>query len=184
MEELFLILVDYGWIGIAAVALSEAIFLPIPVDTVSIPIYLLNRERAILYSVILILFSLMGSTLGYFIGKKFGKRILLKIAPRKMVEKVEKLYGDNSSAAIVSSAFTPIPYEIYVFSAGVFNIQFSKFILYVLISRMLRHLPQGILIQIFGEYILSHLRNYSIALLILFSVFLILKIFLKKLKNR
>ncbi|MGL4732912.1 MAG: YqaA family protein, partial [Fusobacteriaceae bacterium] len=164
MEELFLILVNYGWIGIAVVALSEAIFLPIPVDTISIPIYLLNREKAILYSILLILFSLIGSSVGYYIGRKFGKKILLKIAPKKMVEKVEKLYSENSSTAIISSAFTPIPYEIYVFSAGVFNIKFSNFMLYVLISRTLRHLPQGILIQLFGEYILSHLKSYSIAL--------------------
>ena len=53
MEEIYGSLVNYGWIGIAIAAISEGIFLPLPMETISVPIYLLNTNNALVLSITL-----------------------------------------------------------------------------------------------------------------------------------
>lgn len=180
MENIYLSLVEYGWIGIAIAALSEGIFLPLPMETISVPIYLLNREKAFILSLLLVLFSIVGSIIGYHIGKYFGFGLLKKFAPRDSVEKLRTLYEKNAFLTLLTSAFSPIAYELYVISAGSFRVNFKKFIFAAIISRILRHLPLGVLLWLYGESVLIYFKKYFFALAILILVGMALKLF----KNR
>ncbi len=181
MDNLIELLIEYGVFGIMVVAFAEAIFLPLPMELVSIPIYLLNPEKAFFYSILLIIFSILGSTAGYYLGKTIGKPLLNKFISEANFNRLNALYSRNSFLAILTSSFTPIPYEAYVLSAGVFNIGFKKFILAAIISRAIRHLPQGILIAIYGDTILTHLKSYTlIVCLVIFLVLLLIKKLLKR----
>ncbi|WP_426348511.1 YqaA family protein [Alloiococcus sp. CFN-8] len=181
MDNLIKLLVEYGMFGIMLVAFAEAIFLPLPMEVVSIPIYLLRPENAFFYSVVLIAFSILGSIAGYYLGKAFGKPLLNKFISEGNFNRIKELYSRNSFLAILTSSFTPIPYEAYVLSAGVFNIGFKKFILASIISRAIRHLPQGILITIYGDTILTHLKSYTLVVcLVIFSALILIKKLLKR----
>jgi membrane protein YqaA with SNARE-associated domain len=176
MNNIINLLIKHGILGIIIAAFSESIFMPIPMELISIPIYLLNSSKALLYSIILILFSTLGSTVGYYIGKILSNSSLNKFMSNKNTYILKRLYDKNSFLTILTSAFTPIPYEAYVLSAGIFNIGFRKFFLAATISRVIRHLPQGILINLYGVAIISHVKNYTlIAGLIIFSIITIFK---------
>ena len=175
MNSIINILISYGIYGIAIAAFLEAIFLPVPMELVSIPIYLLNPSRSFLYSIILVIFSFLGSITGYYIGKFIGKPLLNKFSSVDGVHKLKKLYDKNSFLTVLTSSFTPIPYEAYVLSAGIFNIGFSKFILASFISRIIRHLPQGIIISLYGETLLSYIKNYT--LIIGLTIFILIILF-------
>lgn len=180
MENIYLSLAEYGWIGIALAALSEGIFLPLPMETVSIPIYLLNRERAFLLSLLLVLFSIVGSIIGYHIGKYFGSGLLKKFAPKNSIEKLGSLYEKNAFLTLLTSAFSPIAYEAYVISAGSFKVNFKKFIFAAAISRIIRHLPLGLLFWLYGESVLLYFKKYFIVAAILILTGIAIKFF----KNR
>lgn len=176
MDDIIKILIDYGILGIMIAAFAEAIFMPLPMELISIPIFLLNPSKALFYSLILILFSTIGSTVGYYIGKSFGKPILNKLISQSHLQKINNLYSKNSFITILTSSFTPIPYEAYVLSAGIFNIGFRKFIFPAIISRVIRHLPQGILITLYGDALLLHFKDYTLIFaLIVFIVIIIFK---------
>ncbi|WP_176461934.1 YqaA family protein [Anaeromicrobium sediminis] len=181
MSYIINILINYGVIGIMIAAFFEPILMPVPMEFVSIPIALLNQDKALLYSIILILFSALGSTVGYYIGKFLSGTLLNKFVSAENVSKLKNLYEKNSFLTILTSAFTPIPYEAYVLSAGIFNIGFTKFIMAALISRCIRHLPQGIIISLYGDVFLGNLKNYTMIMgLIIFIIILLLRYLFRK----
>ena len=181
MDKIIYILVNYGIVGIMIAAFSEAIFLPIPMELISIPTYLFNPSKAFFYSIILIIFSTLGSIIGYHLGKFWGTPLMNKFVSVENFNKLKILYDKNSFLTILTSSFTPIPYEAYVLSAGIFNVGLRKFILASIASRVIRHLPQGILITLYGATLLPYLKNYTLIIgLIIFMIALSLKFLLKR----
>jgi membrane protein YqaA with SNARE-associated domain len=181
MDNIIDILADFGIIGIMIAAFSEAIFLPVPMEVISIATYLINPAKAFFYSIILIVFSVLGSITGYNLGRVLGKPLINKVVSAENFNKLKSLYDKNSFLTLLTSTFTPIPYEAYVLSAGIFNIGFRKFFLASTLSRVIRHLPQGILITLYGEDIISYLKNYSLFIcLFIFMLIFLLKYLLKK----
>lgn len=185
MNYIVNILIEHGILGVIIAAFSEAIFMPIPMELVSLPIFLLNPSNAFYYSLILVLFSILGSTVGYYIGKACAKPLLSKLISKDNLDKLNKLYSKNSFLTVLTSSFTPIPYEAYVLSAGVFNIGFRKFMVPAIISRIIRHLPQGILISLYGDALLSHFKDYTLIIaLVIFVGIIILKYLFSIIKTK
>ncbi len=180
MEHLVSILVDFGLVGITIAAFSEAVFLPVPMELISIPVYLVNPTKAFFYSVILIVFSVLGSITGYHLSRFLGKPLMHKFVAEESIHKLKTLYDKNALLTILTSAFTPIPYEAYVLSAGIFEIAFKKFLIATIIGRSIRHLPQGILIWLYGDTILSNLKAYTLAVVLLVFVIVVAFKYLQK----
>lgn len=154
------LLIDYGIIGIIIAAFLEPILMPFPVEFVFIPVSLINPSNSLFYSVVLVLFSTFGSIIGYNVGVKAGRPILKKAVSEKTIDKIEDLYKKNAFLTILTSVFTPIPFEAYVLSAGIFKIDIVKFILAILLSRGIRYITQGVLISFFGKDMLFMMKNY------------------------
>jgi membrane protein YqaA with SNARE-associated domain len=183
MQTIIDILINYGILGIAAAGFSEAVFLPIPMEFVFIPIALLNTSKAFIYSLVLLLFSTFGSLGGYYLGKSVGTPLLTKMISADKFTKLKDMYSKNAFLTLLTSCFTPIPYEVYVISAGTFNINMTTFITASVISRIIRYLPQGILITLFGRAILQYIKSYTLAAgLAVFIVLLVLRYVAGKLK--
>ncbi|KZL91448.1 YqaA family protein [Clostridium magnum] len=169
-------IISYGVIGILIAALVEPIFMPVPMELVFIPVAMSNPKKAFFYSIILIAFSAIGSLLGYIVGKSTGRHLLCKLVSEKTLTKIEDMYNKNAFLTILTSAFTPIPYEAYVLSAGIFKINFKKFITSAVLSRVIRYIPQGIIISLYGDALINIIKNYTIALgLIVFIMILLIK---------
>lgn len=180
MKYILNILINYGIFGVIISAFCEAIFMPIPMELVFIPIALINPQKAFLYSLVLILFSTLGSIAGYFIGKSAGRTILYRLISEKTLIKVENLYNENAFLTILTSTFTPIPYEAYVLSAGIFKVNLLRFLLAAVISRLMRYIPEGILITLYGTNLINSFKNYALTIgIIIFIIMLFLK-FIKK----
>jgi membrane protein YqaA with SNARE-associated domain len=181
MNSIISILIDFGVIGIVVSGFFEAIFLPIPMEFVFLPIALLNPDKALLYAVALILSSFLGSTVGYFAGTLIGMPLINRLISKEKFEQLKNIYSKGSFWAILTSSFTPIPYEVYVISAGVFKIGLKKFIIASLASRIIRYVPQGTLIFFYGDALLPYFKSYILLItLIVFTFVLTSKYLIKK----
>lgn len=178
-------LINYGILGIIIAALIEPIFMPLPMEVVFIPIVITNTKKAFFYSLILVTFSAAGSVIGYIIGKSIGRNILKKLISEENLEKIEDKYNKNAFLAILTSAFTPIPYEAYVLSAGIFKVNFIKFITSAVLSRAIRYIPQGIIISLYGVTLITVIKNYTIVIgiTVLMAILLAKYVFKRKLSN-
>lgn len=175
----FQILNSYGIIGIMIAGFAEGTFLPVPMEFISIPIYLSNIDKVLLCLAALLIFSFIGTVLGYTIGKYLGD-ITHKFIKKEHLDKIGRLYEKNSTLTLLSSIFTPIPYETYTFSAGIFRINFKKFIIVSFISRVIRHSPQAFLIYFYGERVIDNMKIISLTVGITLFTFTLLYLFLKK----
>ncbi|WP_058953455.1 YqaA family protein [Clostridium tyrobutyricum] len=184
MQIITNILIKYGILGIAIAGFSEAVLLPMPMEFIFIPIVLLDTSKALLYSITLIVFSAFGSIAGYYAGKLLGTPLLNKLIYKDKFNKIKEMYSKNAFLTILTSSFTPIPYEAYVISAGAFNINLSLFMTASILSRVIRYLPQGILIYIFGDAILAYIKSYTLfAGMLVFILFLVFKYYFKMKKS-
>ncbi|MGL5023062.1 MAG: YqaA family protein [Cetobacterium sp.] len=178
---MFEILKEFGIYGIAIAGLLEATILPIPMETISVPVYLSSREKVAYLLIILIICSTLGSIIGYLFWRKISGPIKNRYLKSEIFVKIKKMYEKNALLTLLTSAFTPIPFEGYIIVAGILEIEFKIFLLGVVFSRALRHIPQGILIYFYGEKITKNIGISSlITAIIIFIIFLIKKKIMNK----
>lgn len=155
-----------AWIGspyalliLSAMSFSESAFFIIPPEVLLIPMALANPALALVYGALTTVTSIFGAIFGYYLGKKGGKPILYKLFSESKVETVKVLFQKYDTKAIFISAFTPIPYKVFTIAAGVFDIDFKRFLIASIIGRGARYMMLSVMIMIFGEAIRGFIEN-------------------------
>ena len=172
--------------ALGAISFCEASFFPIPPDVLLIPLAISRRNKALAYSLICSVASVLGAGFGYFIGKfvwwadqnTFSEfaNIFINYVPGFTLESfqnIRSLYDEYNFIIIFTAGFTPIPFKLFTISAGAFNINFFLFIFAGAVSRSVRFFLVGYLIRAYGKPIQSFIEKYFNLLAILFTVFLI-----------
>jgi len=165
-----------GWL--MALSFFEASFFPIPPDIFLAAVITAQEERRwIYYSILTAIASTAGGIFGYFIGVWFfdslGQILISLYGLEGKVSVVKEFFVDNAFWAVFISGFTPIPYKVFTISAGFFNINFVAFVTASLISRLLRFLPVGYIVNVFGEEIGRFVFKYFNALTVIVAVFIV-----------
>lgn len=167
------VVVPHGAGGIFWHAFSESSFFPIPPDVTLIMLSLARPEWSLWFSLVCTLGSISGAAFGYIIGRKGGRPLLDRIVSQKKLKLVQEYFQRYDVWAIAVAGFTPIPYKLFTISAGVFYIDFLRFMAASLLSRGARFFMVGGLIYIFGEPIKVFIDRYFNILSIVFMVLLI-----------
>ena len=167
------VIVPYGATGIFWHAFAESSFFPIPPDITLIILSLAKPNLALWFSLVCTLGSVSGAIAGYIIGKKGGRPLLKKIVSKEKLELVQGYFQKYDVWAIAVAGFTPIPYKLFTISAGVFYINFFRFVITSILSRGARFFMVGGLIYVFGEPIKGFIDKYFNILSILFMVLLV-----------
>ena len=126
--------------ALGAISFCEASFFPIPPDVLLIPLAISRRNKALAYSFICSVASVLGAGFGYFIGKfvwwadqnTFSEfaNIFINYVPGFTLESfqnIRSLYDEYNFIIIFTAGFTPIPFKLFTISAGAFNINFFSF---------------------------------------------------------
>lgn len=174
MEQLALFFQSYGTVGLFFISFIESIFSPILPDLILIPMALSVPEKAIYYSMIATIASVLGGIVGYFIGNKLGVPVLQKYVPAKHVERIQNWLERYGGWAIFFAALAPIPYKFISISSGVFRVNMVVFLLASVIGRGKRFLLEGILIFYYGPRAIEMIQNYSNNFIIGFVVFIVI----------
>lgn len=161
MEALIIFFKSYGVVGLFVVSFLESFISPIFPDLLLIPMALSTPEKAIYYSAIATVASVLGGIIGYFIGNKLGLPVLQKYAPAKHVETIHNWLERYGGWAIFFAAMAPIPYKFISISAGVFRVNMVVFLLASILGRGKRFLLEGILIFYYGPKAVELIKNYS-----------------------
>jgi membrane protein YqaA with SNARE-associated domain len=157
---------DWSVVALFVGAFSESIFSPIPPDPLLIPMSVLNPSLAIWFGVVATLASVIGGVVGYWLGSRFGRRLIYKLMSENRVRSAESLFDKYGAWAVLVAAVTPIPFKVFTILAGILGLEMKMFILVSIIGRGLRFMSLGVLLFIFGEeiqgYIDRHFQNLSI----------------------
>lgn len=177
-ENFFL---EMGSLGLGLLAFIESSFFPVPPDLLLIAMSLSLPQKALIFALICTIGSTLGGAFGYFIGKFGGRPIFYKIFGQKSqhLNKVEHLYSKYGTWAVLTAAFTPIPYKVFTIASGIFSLNFIGFMIASFIGRGFRFFIVGISLMLFGEVIKDYLEFIIIGVSLLIVIFFAL-VFIKR----
>lgn len=141
-------------------AFIEAIFFPIPPDLVLIPLARLRPPMAPLFGILATVGSAAGASVGYLIGRRGGRPVLNRFVSSERIGQIENMFQRYDVWATGLAGFTPLPYKVFALAAGVFYLNFPRFILASLVSRGTRFMLEAILVMYYGEAVEQFLARH------------------------
>src|SRR3954470_1562477 len=117
------------------------------------------------------LFAAAGSVLGclllYTLIRRGGQYVLRKRFRAEHIERVERTYARYGFLALAIPALLPppMPFKIFVATAGALEYPRWRFMLTVMIARSLRYYIEGTLAVFYGRTVLDFIKNYGFMLL-------------------
>ena len=145
------------------VSFTEAIIQPLPPDLVYLPMLydaLDNKSLVLWYFIVVTLTSVAGSYVGYLIGGRWGRQLLDRFAKQKHVDRLEYLTNRYGTVGIFIAAFSPIPYKVFGWVAGMGEMDKRAFIIAGLFGRGLRFGLEALLIGIYGKTALDAITKF------------------------
>ncbi len=120
-----------------------------------------HPETAFFFPLFPAIGSVLGCTLLYTIFSRGGLAVLHRRFRPDRIERVEKAYARFGIFALAVPALLPppLPFKIFVATAGALQFPRRKFVLTILIARSIRYYTEGILAIYYGERVLRFLRD-------------------------
>jgi membrane protein YqaA with SNARE-associated domain len=117
------------------------------------------------------LFAALGSVLGclllYTIIQRGGHALLRRRFRAEHIERVERAYARFGILALAIPALLPppMPFKIFVATAGAMEFPRRKFLLTILIARSVRYYVEGTLAIFYGERVLRFLKDNGLMII-------------------
>jgi membrane protein YqaA with SNARE-associated domain len=117
------------------------------------------------------LFAATGSVRGcfflYTIMRRGGQAVLRRRFSLESIQKVERAYARYGFLAIAVPAILPppLPFKVFVATAGTLEYPRWKFLLTVMLARSLRYYVEGILAVFYGRRVLVFFRDNGVVII-------------------
>lgn len=144
----------FGPASLAVLSFTESIVQPIPPDLLYIPMLadaIGDTPLVVWLWLTVTLSSVAGSLVGYWIGKRWGRLFIGKFSKQSHLNKIEALTIRYGKWGIFIAAFSPIPYKVFGWVAGMGEMEKKPFLIAGLLGRGLRFGLEAILIGIYGN---------------------------------
>lgn len=171
---------ELGHTGLALYTFIEVLVILPPIEVIYYPLIQLDPEHWYLYLINVVIFNVIASMIGYFVGMKVGYPILRYFSSDEILEKAKKLFDKWGVMAVAIGAFTPIPYTIVVFLAGISKMDFKKYVIAGFIGRVPRYVIGGYVIayivtSVNSKQLNEYMLIMSIVGMLLFGLYYILQ---------
>lgn len=187
MEQFVEFMGNFGPLGLAIHSFLDAIIFPIPAFFTQVSLSMLNPTNALWLATFGFIACLIGTPIGYFIGKVFGTGILTRFVKPELTEKATNYFKSKGSIAILIGAFTPIPFKVFTILSGVLKYPLWQLMTYAAIGRATKFYVVGALFYLFGKTAESMVHNVSLYIFItvvpLIVIFLLVRKWLRKRKE-
>ena len=131
----------FGPASLGMLSFTEAIIQPVPPDLMFLPMLMNNAGNIPLIMwlwLVITTTSVLGSLVGYWIGKRWGKSLINNYGGEEHILKLEILTKKYGTIGIFIAAFSPIPYKVFGWFAGMGEMEKKPFILAGICGRGLR----------------------------------------------
>lgn len=151
--------------GIGIASFLESTIVPIPLETLLVPLMQSRREKLWLIAGITTLGCLLGALVGYGIGyfvfDQLQGLITQYVASQAQIDKFEESMRINGFWFIFSTGVTPVPLQIAMIAAGLSKYSLFLYMLAVATSRVIRYFGLAILVYYFGDKTEKLIRKYK-----------------------
>ncbi len=166
-----------GGIGVMILAIFDSSFLSVPEGN-DLLIVILSTGKSwgnmAYYVSMTVIGSVIGCFLLYTVGRQGGSPLLRRRFSQSKIERAEKLFKKYGILTIVIPSILPppLPFKIFVLSAGVFRLNAFIFLIAVVIGRTIRYSMWGILGVLYGNAVKVYMQeNLNLVGTVLLAVF-------------
>lgn len=146
------------------IAVIESSVFPVPPDVLLIALAVGAPRRALWFATVCSVGSVLGGVIGWFIGYAAWQSVKNLFIPyifsQAAFDQVQTLYQGNAFVAILTAAFTPIPYKVFTIAAGVFDVSLATLVGASLVGRSARFFLVGGAIFVFGPQVKRLIERY------------------------
>ena len=111
--------------------------------------------------------SVMGCLLLYTIVRRGGQALMRRRFRAEHIERVERAYARYGFLALAVPALLPppMPFKIFVATAGALEYPRWRFMLTIMIARSLRYYIEGTLAVFYGRTVIDFIKHYGFTIL-------------------
>jgi membrane protein YqaA with SNARE-associated domain len=130
--------------------------------------------------------SVIGCNLLYTIVRRGGQAVLRKRFKLESIKRVERAYERFGFLAIGIPAILPppLPFKIFVATAGALEYPRWKFLLTVMIARSFRYYVEGILAVFYGRRVLLFMKDNGLVIISIVASLLLIGLIVYVIVNR
>ncbi|HKL14549.1 MAG TPA: VTT domain-containing protein [Balneolaceae bacterium] len=141
--------------GIGLASFLESTIVPIPLETILIPLMQARRKQLFIISTMAlagcILGAFAGYAIGYFIFDAVGEQIVSLLSSQEQFENAKQQMQQKGFWFVISVGILPIPFQIAMLTAGVLKYSLILFLLAATLSRALRYYGLALLVYWAGN---------------------------------
>lgn len=174
----------WGWLALLFIALFEASWFPLPPDILLIALCLGATKKSFRFATICLIGSVIGAALGYGLGHflwitpagdptAIANFFYDHVFSMESFNNVGNLYDRFNFWIVFTAGFTPLPFKLFTIAGGMFDINFTMFIIASIIARGMRFYLIAWLIWKFGAPIKVFIDKYFNLLATLLAAMLI-----------
>jgi membrane protein YqaA with SNARE-associated domain len=132
---LFKIFISYGMLGLLFISLISSI-IPIPTEPVVFGLLDVGKKPELVL-IVLIVGSISGAIIGYFLGK-FELRKIILFHNKENEKMMQKHFRKYSAALLLVSPWIPIVGDLAPIVAGIENYETKKFLVIISIAKTIK----------------------------------------------
>lgn len=157
---------EFGPLGLFIHSFLDAIIFPIPAFFLQVSLSILNPSTALWLATVGYIACMLGTPVGYYLGKLMGKGVLYKFLKKEWIDTATEKFQKNGEAAILIGSFTPIPFKVFTILSGCLNFPLWRLIGYAAIGRGLKFYIVGMLFFFYGRAAEGMVKNVSLYIFI------------------
>ncbi len=146
------------------IAFMESSFFPVPPDVLLLALCVGAPKKSFQFALICAAGSVLGGMAGYLIGYAVWQSVEGLFIPfvfsQELFDRVQVLYQGNAFLAILTAAFTPIPYKVFTIAAGVFEVSFVTLVAASAVGRSARFFLVAGVLYFFGAPVKALIEKY------------------------
>ena len=171
-----------GWgpAVMVAHAFLESFILPLAHELFLIPVSLARPNLSLVFALMSTIASTLGITVGYFLGKRGGRKLLLWMVKPKLLALAKKQINKYDTWAVAIACFTPIPVKVFALVAGAARLNLKKMIPIAFISRGARFFLVCLLLYFYGQTVREWILDYMEWVMIGLLLFMVASVLLWK----
>ncbi|REK74667.1 YqaA family protein [Paenibacillus paeoniae] len=178
---------DYGPLGLFVHSFLDAVIFPVPAFFLQVSLSIMNPTTALWLATVGYIACLIGTPVGYYLGKIMGKSILYRFIKTEWIDAATSRFQKNGEAAILIGSFTPIPFKVFTILSGALNFPLWRLIGYAAIGRAVKFYAVGALFYFYGRAAESMVKDVSLYTFIiavpLIAIFLFVRSRIRKKKQ-
>jgi membrane protein YqaA with SNARE-associated domain len=151
--------------GVGVASFLESTVVPIPLETVLIPLMQSRRDKLWLIAAVTTLACIVGALLGYAVGyflfDVFEKYIVDYVASTEQINQFQDSMKTEGFWFVFSTGVTPVPLQVAMIAAGLSKYSLALYLLAVSSSRIIRYFGLAILVYYFGDKTEKVIKRYK-----------------------